>query len=91
MRQFLIYFCIVLLLRRCGSGLFNKSGLFFANQGSFVEFFKWALAISFSPQVKELWLSAVVASMWGLWNQRNACKFEDKNPNVKRLCCASEG
>lgn len=66
--------------------MFEKFQFRFAFTREFVDFFKGVLQFPMSAQVKELWLSAVVAVLWGIWTQRNACKFEDQHLEFSRLC-----
>lgn len=66
--------------------LFDHFLIFLAVDGERDGFFKKILHLKMSPQIRNLWLSSVVVAMWGIWNQRNACKFENKQPNCKRLC-----
>lgn len=49
--------------------LFEKFQFRFAFTREFVDFFKGVLQFPMSAQVKELWLSAVVAVLWGIWTQ----------------------
>ena len=71
--------------------LANKFRIVLDAQDSFAYFFKRVFDVHFSSHVNDLWLAAVVAAIWGIWTQRNACKFEDTTPNFQRLCDAIEG
>lgn len=53
---------------------------------SFVYFLKELLQWHFSSQVHDLWLAGIVVVVWGIWLQRNACKFDSKSPHFGRLC-----
>ncbi|KAM7517189.1 hypothetical protein LguiA_006772 [Lonicera macranthoides] len=68
--------------------VFNKFQHLVSFDGDFLAFVKHLLSQSMSSQVKELWIAAITAVFWGIWVQRNACKFENADSCTTRLCVA---
>lgn len=69
----------------------DQFGIPIGFQGDVCSFFKHCFAVCMNSQVKDLWLAAIAALCGGLWYQRNAYKFENKNISYERLHSALVG
>lgn len=57
-----------------------------AHHGSLLDLLHVGLVYSRSPQLRELWLTAFVVTLWCIWKFRNQARFDGVQPNVNKAC-----
>ncbi|KAL6187555.1 hypothetical protein ACLB2K_038953 [Fragaria x ananassa] len=57
-----------------------------AHHGSLLDLLHVGLVYSRSPQLRELWLTAFVITLWCIWKFRNQARFDGVQPNVNKAC-----